>query len=155
MKKFLIIIPLILLAGCGGHYRYPCQDPANWGKLECNNEVCKSEGTCTADVLAPAGSREFGTDQTTQTESTDEVSNNSLQDGENEISNSGCVAPKQLSYNDGEERTFNVKNKMMMPEDGNNGIDREVITAVDNATEEQPVTLTSEVDATEHDKATK
>jgi hypothetical protein len=155
----LLFVPLItiILTGCEGHYRYPCQDPANWGKLECNNDVCKAEGTCTADVLAPAGSREFGITVPTQTseEPTDESSNNSLQDGENEISNSGCVAPKKLSYSDGEERTFNVKNKMMMPEDGNNGIDREVITAVDNATEEQPVTLTSEVDATEHDQATK
>ena len=156
----LLFVPLItiILTGCEGHYRYPCQDPANWGKLECNNDVCKSEGTCTADVIAPAGSREFGTTvPTTQSseEPTDESSNNSLQDGENEISNNGCVQPKKLSYNDSGDRTFNVKNKMMMPEDGNNGIDRNVITAVDDATEEQPVTLTSEVDATLHDQATK
>jgi hypothetical protein len=153
----LLFVPLItiILTGCEGHYRYPCQDPANWGKLECNNDVCKSEGTCTADVLAPPGSREFGTQQSTDSEqSTEEPSDNSLEDGENEISNSGCVQPKKLSYSDGGERTFNVKNKMMKPESGNDGLDRDVITAIDDATEEQPVTLNSEVDATEHDQAT-
>ena len=155
----LLFVPLItiILTGCEGHYRYPCQDPANWGKLECNNDVCKAEGTCTADVLAPAGSREFGITVPTQTseESTDESSNNSLQDDETEISNSGCVAPKKLSYNDSDERTFNVKNKIMAPESGNNGLDRDVITVIDSATEEQPVNLNSEVDTAEHDQATK
>ena len=49
----LLFVPLItiILTGCEGSYRYPCQDPANWGKLECNNEVCKAEGTCTEDTL--------------------------------------------------------------------------------------------------------
>ena len=49
----LLFVPLItlIITGCDGHYRYPCQDPANWGKLECSNEVCKAEGTCTSDVL--------------------------------------------------------------------------------------------------------
>jgi hypothetical protein len=49
----LLFVPLItlIITGCDGHYRYPCQDPANWGKLECNNDVCKAEGTCTTDVL--------------------------------------------------------------------------------------------------------
>jgi hypothetical protein len=156
----LLFVPLItiILTGCEGHYRYPCQDPANWGKLECNNDVCKAEGTCTADVLAPPGSREFGTPQTNQSteESIDESSNNSLQDGESEISNSGCAEPQQLSYKGKgeEERIFNVKNKMVLPEKGNDGLDRDVITAIENATEEQPVTLSSEVDAVEHDKAT-
>ncbi len=51
MKKFLIIIPLILLAGCEFRYRYECQDPANWGKESCNNDVCKAEGDCASDVL--------------------------------------------------------------------------------------------------------
>jgi len=156
----LLFVPLItiILTGCEGHYRYPCQDPANWGKLECNNDVCKAEGTCTADVIAPPGSREFGTTvSTTQSseEPADEESKNSLEDGENEISNSGCVAPKKLSYNDDGERTFNVKNKMIAEESGNEGITREVIEVVDSATEEQPVSLNSEVDATEHDQATK
>ena len=49
----LLFVPLItlIITGCDSSYRYPCQDPANWGKLECSNEVCKAEGTCTEDVL--------------------------------------------------------------------------------------------------------
>lgn len=51
-----------LLSGCGydGHYRYPCQDPANWEKAECNPPICEATGTCTKDVI--------GKDQITTTE---------------------------------------------------------------------------------------
>lgn len=49
--KYILLLSILLLAGCEGHYRYPCQDPANWDKKECNNEICKAEGTCTSDVL--------------------------------------------------------------------------------------------------------
>jgi hypothetical protein len=52
MKAILILPALLMLAGCAPQYRYPCQDPDNWGKEECNNEVCKAEGECTADLLA-------------------------------------------------------------------------------------------------------
>jgi hypothetical protein len=53
MKVILILSAALLLAGCDSQYRYPCQDPANWGKDECNNKVCKVEGECTSDVLEP------------------------------------------------------------------------------------------------------
>lgn len=48
--KYLLAI-LLLLTGCEYHYRYPCQDPQNWHKDECNNTACKAEGTCTEQVL--------------------------------------------------------------------------------------------------------
>ena len=103
------ITALILLSGCEGRYRYPCQDPANWGKTECNNEVCKAEGTCTSDVLAPAGTREFGlTNQSqseTESQTNDELSTEST---ETEISNSGCT-PQQASYEEDTKRDFKVK----------------------------------------------
>lgn len=51
MKKLLLILPFILLVGCEYRYRYPCQDPANWGKPECSNEECKADGECTSHVL--------------------------------------------------------------------------------------------------------
>ena len=157
MRIITIILPLLLIAGCDGHYRYPCQDPANWGKLECNNDVCKAEGTCTSDVLAPAGSREFSNNTQTETESSEELS---TEDSETEISSSGCVEPKKLSYkSDDEDRTFNVKNKMIAPEEesGNNAIDREVITVIDSAadTEEKPLTMNTVVDTAAHNAATK
>jgi hypothetical protein len=48
-----IAILSAMLSGCGydGHYRYPCQNPANWGTTECIPPVCESTGTCTKDLL--------------------------------------------------------------------------------------------------------
>jgi predicted small lipoprotein YifL len=44
---------LFSLTACGydGSYRYPCQDPANWEKAECNPPVCEASGTCTKDLI--------------------------------------------------------------------------------------------------------
>jgi hypothetical protein len=55
-KVFSIISSTLLfitLSGCGydGHYRYPCQDPANWGTAECIPPVCEASGSCTKDLL--------------------------------------------------------------------------------------------------------
>lgn len=51
MRK-LLLAGLLLLTGCGydGHYRYPCQDPANWEQAECKPPVCTASGTCPADL---------------------------------------------------------------------------------------------------------
>ena len=53
---------VLSLTSCGyqGFYRYPCQDPANWEKAECNPPICEATGTCTKDVI--------GKDQITTTE---------------------------------------------------------------------------------------
>ena len=59
MKAILILSVAFLLAGCNSQYRYPCQDPANWGKDECNNQVCKAEGDCTSDLLAPKAAEDM------------------------------------------------------------------------------------------------
>jgi len=47
----LMIFILFCLLSCEYRYRYPCQDPENWNKIECNNEACKVEGECTYQVL--------------------------------------------------------------------------------------------------------
>ena len=43
---------IFLLTGCGydGHYRYPCQDPANWESAECKPPVCTANGACPEDL---------------------------------------------------------------------------------------------------------
>lgn len=55
MARFRITIAVLALAlaGCGydGHYRYECQDPANWGAEECNPPICKVDGACTESLL--------------------------------------------------------------------------------------------------------
>lgn len=56
-RKLISIISATILAlalsACGydGYYRYPCQDPANWGTTECVPPVCEAAGTCTTDLL--------------------------------------------------------------------------------------------------------
>ena len=49
----LLPIMLIAISACGydGKYRYPCQDPDNWGKSECEPPVCKVDGACTETLL--------------------------------------------------------------------------------------------------------
>jgi predicted small lipoprotein YifL len=57
MKTFrnlsLISVLIFSLAGCGyqGFYRYPCQNPDNWEKAECNPPICEASGTCTKDMI--------------------------------------------------------------------------------------------------------
>ena len=54
MKRFsLVFLSLFLLASCGyeGNYRYSCQDPANWGKRECEPPLCEVDGNCTKTLL--------------------------------------------------------------------------------------------------------
>jgi hypothetical protein len=59
MKAILVLAVALLLAGCENRYRYPCQNPANWGKAECNNEVCKAEGECTSNILEPKAAEDL------------------------------------------------------------------------------------------------
>lgn len=58
MKKiYLVFVAVILsafaLSGCSynGSYRYPCQDPANWGNTECKPPICETEGACPVDLV--------------------------------------------------------------------------------------------------------
>ena len=58
MKAVLVALSLLLVAGCGEHYRYPCQDPANWKKKECNRPLCEADGMCW-DKLSGVDSKEL------------------------------------------------------------------------------------------------
>lgn len=57
MKILAAIISAIFisigLSACGydGHYRYPCQDPANFGTKECVPPLCEVSGQCTTDLI--------------------------------------------------------------------------------------------------------
>lgn len=50
MKKYLLLIPLLLLLGCEERYRYPCQDPNNWKEEICKKPFCSANGTCPEDL---------------------------------------------------------------------------------------------------------
>jgi len=43
----------LVLTGCGydGHFRYPCQDPANWESAECKPPLCTVSGACPEDLV--------------------------------------------------------------------------------------------------------
>jgi hypothetical protein len=54
MKRLsFVFLSLFLLSSCGyeGKYRYSCQDPANWGKKECEPPICEVDGNCTKTLL--------------------------------------------------------------------------------------------------------
>ena len=46
MRAAYLILTALLLAGCKDTYRYPCQDPANKDKEECNRPACEAGGMC-------------------------------------------------------------------------------------------------------------
>lgn len=51
MKAVMLALSLLFVAGCEDHYRYPCQDPANWNSEECQRPVCEAEGICPDQLL--------------------------------------------------------------------------------------------------------
>ena len=54
--KYIIAVFLLLFAlnGCEDRYRYPCQDPDNFGKSECIPPACEADGTCTEYLIRKA-----------------------------------------------------------------------------------------------------
>ena len=53
VKLLLAATMLMFVSGCGydGHYRYPCQDPANWEKKACKPPICTVNGACPEDLV--------------------------------------------------------------------------------------------------------
>jgi hypothetical protein len=54
MKRLALISLLsIALTACGydGHYRYSCQDPANWENADCVPPICHASDYCTKDLV--------------------------------------------------------------------------------------------------------
>jgi len=153
MKKFLIIIPLILLAGCEYRYRYECQDPANWAKESCNNDVCKAEGECTSDILGfipGEGSRiELGEQQ-------------KFNERESQsISNTDCAQPATAStFKPNKPKTFKPNKvddsfkKMQSQEEFTESEEAFVRTPLIMESE-QPLTMNTIVETEGHNKAAK
>ena len=50
MKKILLSL-LLVLAGCGDQYRYPCQDPNNWTRDICQKPLCDVNRTCPEHIF--------------------------------------------------------------------------------------------------------
>jgi len=51
MKIITTTTMILLLAGCSQQFRYPCQDPANWDKLECKLPICEVNRECPQHIF--------------------------------------------------------------------------------------------------------
>ena len=49
--KYLLL--LLLLTGCQDRYRYPCQNPDNFGLEQCQKPKCLFTQTCPEYLVAP------------------------------------------------------------------------------------------------------
>jgi hypothetical protein len=56
--KYLLL--LILLAGCEDRYRYPCQNPDNFYKAECQKPRCLFSQLCPEYLVAPILDKKVG-----------------------------------------------------------------------------------------------
>jgi hypothetical protein len=48
---FLIFVWMYIMFVTDNVYRYPCHDPANWGKSACETPRCEADGTCTKYLI--------------------------------------------------------------------------------------------------------
>lgn len=53
MNKALILAALLLLAACEDRYRYPCQNPDNFHKPDCQKPKCLFTQMCPEYLVAP------------------------------------------------------------------------------------------------------
>ena len=51
--KYIIVAMLGLLAGCKDSYRYPCQNPDNFYKPDCQKPKCLFTQMCPEYLVAP------------------------------------------------------------------------------------------------------
>ena len=47
----LLLLPIGLAVMGGDRFRYPCQDPANWGTAECQKPKCEVTRTCPEHIF--------------------------------------------------------------------------------------------------------
>ncbi len=141
MKKIILILPLLLLVACESRYRYPCQDPANWGKLECNNEVCEADGTCTKQTIGPNISTDVKTniEQETIEPNSDEISSDTTSctpvQSENKVVGH---KPSKVEVNDPEVDEYEIPARTPA-----------------SMEEEMPLTMNTVVDTAAHNAATR
>jgi uncharacterized lipoprotein len=53
MKKLLVLSLLMTLAACEDRYRYPCQNPDNFYKEDCQKPKCLFTQQCPEYLVAP------------------------------------------------------------------------------------------------------
>ena len=63
MKRNLILMALLALVGCEDHYRYPCQNPDNFIKPECQKPKCLFTQQCPEYLVAPIMEKQVNASQ--------------------------------------------------------------------------------------------
>ena len=53
MKIALLVLAMLALVGCEDRYRYPCQNPDNFHKTECQKPKCLFTQQCPEYLVAP------------------------------------------------------------------------------------------------------
>jgi hypothetical protein len=53
MKYLALILTALALVGCEDRYRYPCQNPDNFAKPECQKPKCLFTQMCPEYLVAP------------------------------------------------------------------------------------------------------
>lgn len=169
MKKFLIIIPMMLLAGCEFKYRYECQDPENWGKEMCSNDVCKAEGDCVTDLLGftPTVAEQFK--KADGEPDAPGFARKFTRPNDQSISNNGDCKPQSQgntfkgnqsnTFKNSQPNTFrnNQQQNTFKPADTfkRQKTEEDVVGSVDQDTNERPLTMNTIVETSGHNNATK
>jgi hypothetical protein len=53
MKIALLVLAMLALVGCEDRYRYPCQNPDNFHKPDCQKPKCLFTQQCPEYLVAP------------------------------------------------------------------------------------------------------
>lgn len=64
MKHIALILAVLALVGCEDRYRYPCQNPDNFHKPDCQKPRCLFTQQCPEYLVAPILEKQI--DQTKQ-----------------------------------------------------------------------------------------
>jgi len=51
--KYVLLMLLLLVAGCEERYRYTCQDPLHFQDEQCKHPACEFSQTCPEYLVAP------------------------------------------------------------------------------------------------------
>ena len=66
MKITLLGLALAALVGCNDQYRYPCQDPDNFHKPDCQKPKCLFTQQCPEYLVAPILEKQINAQQPNQ-----------------------------------------------------------------------------------------
>lgn len=66
MKTLALILAMLALVGCEDRYRYPCQNPDNFHKPDCQKPKCLFTQQCPEYLVAPILEKQINAQQPQQ-----------------------------------------------------------------------------------------